>query len=65
MPAPSRPRRLDLDEDRPVRTERELPRLPRVLPDAIAAVSGEGAAAVEDADAAAAEGAGAVPHTSQ
>ncbi|GAA5078970.1 hypothetical protein GCM10023319_18070 [Nocardia iowensis] len=48
-----------------MRTERELPRLPRVLPDAIAAVSGEGAAAVEDADAAAAEGAGAVPHTSQ
>ncbi|MEV4123850.1 hypothetical protein [Nocardia sp. NPDC049707] len=29
MPAPSRPRELDLDEDRPVRTERpETPVLP-------------------------------------
>ncbi|WP_238816096.1 hypothetical protein [Nocardia brasiliensis] len=41
MPAPSLPRLLDLDEDRPVRTERELPRALGV--EAIAAVGGAGA----------------------
>ncbi|AFU03124.1 hypothetical protein O3I_025875 [Nocardia brasiliensis ATCC 700358] len=41
MPAPSLPRRLERDEDRPVRIERELPRVLGV--DAIAAVGGAGA----------------------
>ncbi|WP_234391476.1 hypothetical protein [Nocardia suismassiliense] len=40
MPAPSRPRRLDLDDDRPVRTERELLRVLRVLPEAASTGAG-------------------------
>ncbi|GAA1633901.1 hypothetical protein GCM10009764_65850 [Nocardia ninae] len=40
MPAPSRPRRLDFDDERPVRTERELLRLLRALPDTTSTVAG-------------------------